>query len=342
MFSFSSMESRFPDHGRWYRNLAGKDIPVSRGRQSAGGRGFSRSSRARKILREFIAYLYYFSGVHSLLLKLHDRRKATILVYHDPLPEVLRAHLEYLSGTFTFIPLGTLVKAIRCKDWSTIPSNALVLAFDDGHKGNHALLDLFKTFRVQPTLSLCSHIVNTRRHYWWKNDAVEVRKLKRLPFEEMRDLLEREAGFNLRREYPDRQGLNLSELQEMAPYVEFGSHTRFHPVLTNCDDGQCFLELADSQAALEALLNRPIEHIAYPNGDYRTREIQYAKKCGYTSARTLDIGRNGIDADPYGLKAVAIGDDASINILRAQLTGFFGYIKYARYGSFRGLRPSFL
>lgn len=300
------------------------------------------SSPSRKILREIVAFFYYYTGFHYFLMKSYDKRKATILVYHDPSPEVLRAHLEYLSGTFTFIPLGTLVKAIKNKYWSAIPPNSLVLTFDDGHKGNHALLDLFKTYRVQPTLSLCSHIVNTNRHFWWNNGSLDVRELKRMTCEEMFLHLRGQTGFEPEREYPDRQALSLQELRAMSPFVEFGSHTRFHPVLTNCSDERCFHEVADSKTFLEELLQKPIEHFAYPNGDYREREARFVKTCGYHSGRTLDIGRNGIDADPCRLKAIAIEDDASINILRAQISGFFCYLKYSRHRSFRGARPPLL
>jgi len=286
--------------------------------------------------------LYYYTGFHFFLMKSCDKRKATILVYHDPTPENLREHLEYLSKTYRFITLSTLVEAIQTRDWSTIPPNALVLTFDDGHKGNRAVLDLLKAYRVMPTISLCSDIVATNRHFWWKNGAMDVAVPKKMNCEEMFLHLREIAGFVPEKEYPDRQALSLDELRAMTPFVEFGSHTRFHPVLTNCDDKRCFHELADSKKFLEELLQTPIEHFVYPNGDYGERETRLVKTCGYRSGRTLDIGRNGVDADPFRLKAIAIEDDASINILRAQISGFFCYLNYARHGSFRGARPPLL
>jgi hypothetical protein len=93
---------------------------------------------------------------------------------------------------------------------------------------------------------------------------------------------------------------------------------------------------------LGELLNKKIEHFAYPNGDYSIREIKFLKECGYKSARTLDIGFNDINSNPFKLKAMGVEDDASINILCGQIIGLFGYIRYFRYGSFKRRHPPFL
>lgn len=37
-------------------------------------------------------------------------------------------------------------------------------------------------------------------------------------------------------------------------------------------------------------MNKKIEHVAYPNGDYSNREIEFLRKCGYKSDRTIDNG----------------------------------------------------
>ena len=295
-----------------------------------------------KFLKEIVARVYVYTGAHYFLMKMLDKYKVTIVVYHDPNPESFRAHLEYLSKNHTFISLNTLAEALRRKDWSGIPPHSVVVTFDDGNKSNHGLLKLLKMYRVTPTVYVCSHIVDTHRHFWWKNDGIDVRKLKRYPFDVMTDRLRYQAGFELEREYPDRQALCRFELEEMSPFVDFGSHTRFHPILTNCGDERCLKEIADSKIFLEGLLNRSIEHFAYPNGDYEEREIGYLKQSGYLTGRTLDVGRNSIHADPSRLKAIAIEDDASLPVFRAQLSGLFGYLKYARYRSFRGLRPPLL
>ena len=98
-------------------------------------------------------------------------------------------------------------------------------------------------------------------------------------------------------------------------------------------------EIRDSQESLSRLIGQPVQHFAYPCGDYGEREIEYVKSCGYKSARTIDVGWNDVNSDPYKLKAIGIEDKASINILCGQLTGLFGYLNYLRHGSLTGIRP---
>jgi hypothetical protein len=63
-------------------------------------------------------------------------------------------------------------------------------------------------------------------------------------------------------------------------------------------------------------------------------------EAGYVSARTVDIGWNGPDSDPYRLKVVGITDDASINYLVCQLSGIPAYVQYLLRGSLSGKSPT--
>lgn len=303
--------------------------------------GLLNRSRIKRWIREMIATVYIYTGLHALLMFFQGEKKSTIVVYHKPIPEIFRSHLEYFMKHFNVITMDTLVNAIRDKDWSAIPPRSMVITIDDGCKENFHLLRQFQEFRVIPVLSLCSQLVNTRRHFWWEAARpLDVRELKRMPSQEMFSFLREKTGFEPDREYPDREALTLTEIREMSGFVEYGSHSKYHPILTRCDDGTCFQEIAGSKKELEAMLGKPIVHFVYPNGEYGEREVELLRKCGYQSGRTLDIGRNGVDADPYRLRAISIEDNSSINVLRAQLSGFFCYIRYLRHGSFWGKRPS--
>jgi peptidoglycan/xylan/chitin deacetylase (PgdA/CDA1 family) len=297
----------------------------------------------RSLTREFIGLLLRFSGMAWIIRCILLRNKVTILVYHDPDPKVFRRHMEYLSKRYEFIELDRLVAAIRSGDASAIPSGALVVTCDDGHASNYGLIETFETFNIRPTIYLCSHIVGTNRHFWWQGvGAARARAVKRLPADVALEKLKAEHSYTLTKEYSQRQALSDSEVTTLIPHVTFGSHTKFHPILPQCEDGQCLKEIRESKESLDKVLDRPVKHFAYPNGDYGDREIQYVKECGYASARTLDWGWNDISSDPYRLKAIGIEDDASINVLCGQTTGLFAYLKYLRHGSHKGLRPRFL
>jgi len=258
------------------------------------------------------------------------RNKAIIVVYHGPKPETFKKHIEFLSNRYNFISLSRLVNAIQDKDWSDIPPKSLAITIDDGRKGNYKLLEIFKVYNIKPTLFLCSHIVNTNRHLWWQTCCSKLENFKRLPYDLMLKLLHDQVDYKPEKEYQDRQVLSKSEIVKMAPFVNFGAHTKFHPILTNCPKDKCFDEIADSKKYLEELIGEQIEDFAYPNGDYSSREIQFVKQSGYRSARTLDVGLNDMNSDPYRLKVMEIQDNASIYILCSQISGLFPAIRILR------------
>lgn len=213
-----------------------------------------------------------------------------------------------------------------------MPPNGLVVTIDDGYKGNYGLLDVFKDYDVRPTIYLCSHIVNTSRHFWMKTGISNLEKLKKIPFNELVQVLRNEIGFEFDKEYEDTQSLTKAELEKMQSFVDYGSHTKFHPILTTCTSVQCKDEIETSKAHLEKVLNRPIEHFCYPNGDFGAREIEYLKKAGYRSGRTLDWGWNDKHSDPFKLKVIEFLDDSSINDLCATISGVFALIRVLRFG----------
>jgi len=270
------------------------------------------------------------------------RNKITIILYHNPNPETFKRHIECLSKHYNFISLDRLVNAIYNKDSSNIPPKSLVITIDDGFKENYNLLEIFKTYNIRPTIYLCSNIVNTNRQFWFEEALHDVQKLKKYDNNERLKVLKDMMGYELHKEYAPRQALNLEELLEMMPNVDLQSHSKFHPILTTCGYEECLGEIKGSKEALETLLNKRIEHFAYPNGDYGNREIEFLKECGYKSARTIDIGWNDINSDLFKLKAMCIEDDVGINILCGQICGLFGYLRFLRHGSFRGRHPRFL
>ncbi len=229
----------------------------------------------RTIARDGTARVLRWSAAPYLIRRTHTRGSATVLLYHDPSPDVLEAHLEYLASRFRFTTLDAVVDAIARGEWSRLPDDALVLTFDDGHRRNYSLLPLFRRFEVRPTIFLCSQIVGTTRAFWF-NEPTQTSPLKYVPNGERLAVLARTTGFVQEHERGElaRQALSRDEILEMAPFVDFGAHTRFHPILPRCDDDEAWREIAESKRDLEALLGRPVSHFAYPNGDYGAREVE--------------------------------------------------------------------
>ena len=146
------------------------------------------------------------------------RHRVAVLLYHDPNPAVFAKHIAHLSRYYTFISLDTLVTAIHQKDFSQIPPKSVVITIDDGHAGNIALLPFFKQYEMRPTLYVCTQIVDTHRHFWFRLDGqskTEKERLKRLPNAERLAHLQRTADFESEKVYPDRQALNMAEMKEI-------------------------------------------------------------------------------------------------------------------------------
>ncbi|MGQ9570400.1 MAG: polysaccharide deacetylase family protein [Thermodesulfovibrionales bacterium] len=294
--------------------------------------------RISNLLKEIASFFIRYSGILFLIRNIYAKKKVSIIVYHNPKPDILDKHLKYLSKRYNFISLDSLVNAIHSKNWANIPQRGLVITLDDGHKGNFDLLKSFKKYGVVPTIYLCSQISNTNRHYWFRINGVDTNVLKKYSNRERIIFLREKFGFTPTKEYPEeqRQALNKKEIMLMNGFVDFQSHSRFHPILTVCTYDECKKEIVQSKNEIEELLGEKCKHFAYPNGDYTEREIELVKKAGYLSARTIDVGWNDIKTNPYKLKAKMVTDNASINLLAAQLSGITQFFRYFLKGGFTG------
>ncbi len=277
----------------------------------------------RNFLKNLVATFVCLSGMPFLIRELICRDRIAILMYHDPKPTAFAKHIAYLSRHCTIVSLDTLVSAVHRKDFSQIPPKSVVITIDDGHAGNFKLLPIFKQYQIRPTLYVCTQIVSTHRHFWFKIDGQskkEKERLKRLSNAERLTRLKRTVDFEPEKTYPDRQAFNVAEMREMAERVDFQPHTRFHPILTRCTEAECEQEILGSKSDLESLLGVECLHFSYPNGDYTEREVQIVKAGGFRSARTTEIGWNTLDTPPYQLNAVPITDNAGLMLFRAELT----------------------
>lgn len=293
------------------------------------------------VKKEVAAFLVRYSGVPFLVRNIYARNKCCILLYHAPSRSVLDKHLNYLSKRYNIIPLEVLVDAIRSKNWRRVPLKSIVITLDDGYKSNFELLEVFKKYKIRPTIYLTSQLINTNRHFWFMLPGIQSEPLKKCTNSERLCHLEENFGFTPTKEYSEqeRQSLNIDEIRSMQDFVDFQAHTCFHPILTTCSDDECKQEIFQCKSDLETLLGINCKHFCYPDGDYTEREVALAKQAGFLSARTIDIGWNNVNTDPYRLKAIEIPNDASLNMLAAKLSGVPGYLCYLKMGSLNGKRP---
>jgi peptidoglycan/xylan/chitin deacetylase (PgdA/CDA1 family) len=277
-----------------------------------------------------------YSGILFLFRYFIIRQRISFIVYHNPSKPNFLKHIEFLRKKYNFISMEDYYNALISNDFSAIPDYALCITFDDGHKNNYDLYEIFKEYNIRPTIYLCSGIVATNRHYW---DTVStgqiIKHLKSIPNNHR--LLElRKFDFYNEQEYEDRQALSKTEIVSMLQYVDFQSHTKFHPALSNCNVIEKTEELVESKTQIEELTGRSCLHLAYPHGMYDDEVIKIAISAGYKTARTIDVGWNGANSNPYKLKITGVSDNASLEYLDLQLCGISTYFLYLFRGNLFG------
>jgi peptidoglycan/xylan/chitin deacetylase (PgdA/CDA1 family) len=245
-------------------------------------------------------------------------------------------HLSYLCK---------IAEPIKFSDVNS-PSNGrprFVITIDDGHAGNRHLVDMFSRYGVTPTIFVCSQIVGTKRQFWWQFSHATAQQCERLKRRSNRDRLAALAalGYCQDAEVEPAAALSLEDIESMKPHCEFQSHGRFHPILTCCDDAECEAEIMQSRNEIQRLTVGDCSYFAFPNGNYGSREIQLLRSAGYLAARTLDLGFNDADSDPFRLKAVAVSDDCSTLWLSVQISMAAAYVRYLCQGSWSGRSPQF-
>lgn len=281
-----------------------------------------------------------YSGVAWLWRETVQRGRVTFLLFHDMEPNDAERNFGYLKKHYHIISLNEYVDAVR--NQSVLPKKAVVVTFDDGHVSNYRLLPIIKKLNVPVTVFLCSSIVGTQRHFWFRHsEAVkrEVEPLKQLCTDERLRRLQT-LGFAQDKEYDDRQALSSKEIEEMKPNVDFQSHTCFHPILPQCDDTTAKEEIISSKLQLESLFGLAIYALSYPNGDYSDRDIKLAKEAGYQCAVTVDSGYNNLCSDLFRLKRFSVNDAKSITELMVKASGIYALIKHKLHKPSYGYKAS--
>lgn len=110
------------------------------------------------------------------------------------------------------------------------------------------------------------------------------------------------------RGFPRRQILSLEQARQLsAAGVTLGSHTRTHPRLPEIADApQIVAEVSGSKSALEEHLGHPIEHFAYPFGQFDERARAAVRAAGYRTACSTRSGFNRVDADRFALRRIEV------------------------------------
>lgn len=269
-----------------------------------------------------------YSGFAWLWRETVQRHKVTFLLFHDMKVADAERNFAYLKRHYNIIGLDDYLDAVN--SGKHLPNKAVVITFDDGHVGNYTLLPVIRKMQIPVTIFLCSSIVGTQRHFWFRHSAevkLQMEAMKRLTNRQRLEAL-KQYGFTQEQEYGDTQALTREQIEEMKPWVNFQSHTCFHPVLPQCESGTARKEIVGSMRQLQEDYGLTINAISYPNGDYSTRDMQLAKEAGYWCGITVDAGYNDKESDLFRLKRFSVNDAKTTAELMVKASGCYALLKH--------------
>lgn len=264
-----------------------------------------------------------------------------VLADPDPLfPEEMHARrftqtLAWLKQHFNVLPL---TQAVAMLAQGCLPSRALAITFDDGYADNlHIAAPILEKHGLSATFFVATGfldggrmwndtVIEAVRH--WRGETLDAGELGRfkitddasrrsaidgllaaikyLGFEERDKVVKSLAE---RCELPSRANLMMTsdEVRALADSGQIiGAHTRFHPILARIDGAQAQSEIEDGKRELEAIVRKPVDLFAYPNGrpqqDYRAEHVEMVKAAGFAAAVSTAAGVSRIQDDVFQLR----------------------------------------
>lgn len=205
-------------------------------------------------------------------------------------PERFEAHMTALAHEgMRCVGLDALMRWLKSAD--PLPENAFALTFDDGFR------------------SVREHALPLLERLGWPFAVFLVS-----------DLVGREDLWT-RASNPDGVAYPLLDADEILHMqhrgVAFHSHTCSHASLPDLDDQRLEHELGDSRGALEKLLGRPVDYLAYPFGHVDERVAEAARRAGYRGAFSTQPGFNRREVDRFRIRRIDVyGTDTPAMLLR--------------------------
>jgi peptidoglycan/xylan/chitin deacetylase (PgdA/CDA1 family) len=157
-------------------------------------------------------------------------------------------------------------------------SNLVILTFDDGYVDTFTwALPILEKFGFTATCYLVAGAIGLHNHW----DAALSTENKSL--------------------------MNHTQVSHwLAAGMEIGSHTVSHPRLSQFDEQVGWQEIFESRNALREMFQVPVNHFAYPFGDYSDTTLEMVKRAGYHSAMTVSPGLACATDDRYQLPRVFV------------------------------------
>lgn len=133
--------------------------------------------------------------------------------------------------------------------------------------------------------------------------------------------------------------LDGDQAQELARRgFEIGCHSRSHRDLNHLDQSALEQEIIGAKEELEAIIGIPVEHYSCPGGRWSPLAAEVAKRAGFKSMATSQIGRNSRTTDRYRLARIPIMRGDNRDRFKSLCVGSGLFLRQSRAHVVRGLR----
>ncbi|WP_444995800.1 polysaccharide deacetylase family protein [Aliikangiella sp. IMCC44359] len=243
--------------------------------------------------------------------------------------------IKYLKKKFEILTVSEVVHCLKNK--KPLPKNVVSITFDDGYKDNLTnAAPILKNHGIHASLYVATDIFK-ERVFWWDRTiqifsearssefSIELKdgpqnfKANRSGLESLLLKLWLETEDSKERiiqklldENPITTDLthlylNKSELKQITEqHFEIGAHTCSHPNLELLKDDEIMLELSESKAYLEKILEENVDGFAYPGGYIRDDSVNLLERAGFKYALTTVSGINRFEQNEFLIKRMGM------------------------------------
>ena len=234
-------------------------------------------------------------------LSVNTNTKTAKTVYMDKnskIPILMYHSISYEKGNTLRIPKETFreqMKYLKDNNYTTLtlddlysymkankslPKKSIVITFDDGYNDNFTnAYPILKEFNLKATVFVITNTIDKNKNYLTSNEIKLMDKNN----------------------------------------IQIESHTAAHDHLSTISYISDVKTMTVAKSKLEGILNRKINYIAYPYGEYNYDTIKAAKKAGYTLAFSTEYGWINKDNNIYSLGRIFVSSSYNLEKFKSKL-----------------------
>jgi peptidoglycan/xylan/chitin deacetylase (PgdA/CDA1 family) len=292
--------------------------------------------------------LFHYAG-GTWWIRNHFRHAIRILMYHRFFqPSQFEAQCAHLRKHYHPVSLTQAAECLR--EGKAVPDRLVVVTVDDGYRDFlENAFPVLNRYEIPATVFLTTDLPDCNGWLWvdqvvycvlrarvreialnickperWMLDTEERRgqaavsikeAMKRIPNDDRLEWLEklpRLLDVALPARPPESHApLQWEDVRTLAAQgVEFGAHTRTHPILSRLSTiEQVEMEIGGSKRRIEQEAGIEVRHFCYPNGtreDFTQQTVEVVKASGFVTAVTGIRSVNRAGANPFELSRIAV------------------------------------